>query len=159
MPAIAIRSSGAANAGFHAFAPKAASICLAALSQALPLRNQTSIDVAGKSHSAGGGFLVAIGVDSTVARAAVLTLMATFAVDPGVTLIGEAGPLQAAAFGAPVQGTVTLKGAPVAASCNEKLAVCPALTVAALPPVGTVSVRLPEADPAVTVEVLLALAP
>src|SRR5437899_2589373 len=119
-PAMAIRSSGAASAGFHAFAPIPATICFAALSQALPLRNQRSIEVAGKIHNAGGAFIVPSGDGRTVARAAVLTLMETLAVDPGATLIAEAGPLHAAPAGAPVQVTVTLNGLPVAPSCNEQ---------------------------------------
>src|SRR5215831_19862406 len=121
-------------------------------------KSQIIIETAGNNQNAGGVVLLT-GKDNTEAFAAVLTVTGMLMEDPAVTVTGEAGPLQAALDGAPVQATVTLNGPPVAASCSANEADCPALMVAALPPGGTVSERLPPAEFTVTAAVLVALAP
>src|SRR5215471_8325489 len=106
-----------------------------------------------------GGAVLPTGNGSMAALAVVVTVTGTLTDDPAATVSGEAGPLQAAEVGAPEQVIVTLKGLPVAASCRAKVADWPALIVAALPPEGTVSDRLPAAEPAVTLAVAAVLAP
>ena len=76
-----------------------------------------------------GGFLSRGAAGSIKARAVVLTLTFTVAGVPGVTLT-VAGTVQFAPCGAPVQDKEILCCAPVSFNCNEKLAVCPAVTVA-----------------------------
>src|SRR5262245_1525718 len=156
---MAARSNrSAANAGFHSFFLQPAKRRSVSANFALPERSQASIEAAGNNQST-GGVVLAIGKNNTAAFALVVTVTGTLTEEPAATETGEAGALQAALAGAPVQVTVTLKGFPVAASCRAYEADWPALMVTALPPGGTVRERLPAGAFTVIVAVLLAVAP
>ena len=107
------------NAGFTDFFAKPTKRCLVSGNLALLRKSQISIETTGKNQSAGGA-IRPTGRDDRAAFAVVDTVTGTLTEEPAVTVRGEAGPLQVACAGAPVQATLTLNGPPVAASCSAK---------------------------------------